>query len=75
MVDRDRDFAVKRAEAAFHSTELERRIKLGRVLHPSPASPAANRGWKDAAAGQLAALGVWPAKPEKSSPRKRTAGN
>ena len=32
---------------------------LGRVLHPSPASPAANRGWAEAATRQLAALGVW----------------
>jgi len=32
---------------------------VGRVLHPSPASPAANRGWSEAASKQLAALGVW----------------
>ncbi len=32
---------------------------VGRVLHPSPASPAANRGWAEAASKQLAALGVW----------------
>ena len=35
-------------------------IRIGRVLHPSPASPAANRGWAEAATRQLAALGVWP---------------
>ena len=35
-------------------------VKFGRVLHPSPASPAANRGWSEAATGQLVALGVWP---------------
>lgn len=34
---------------------------LGRVLHPSPASPAANRGWAGAATQQLVALGIWPA--------------
>lgn len=33
--------------------------KVGRVLHPSPASPAANRGWAEAASRQLAELGVW----------------
>ncbi len=33
-------------------------IKIGRVLHPSPASPAANRGWAEQAARQLADLGV-----------------
>jgi len=32
---------------------------VGRVLHPSPASPAANRGWAEAATRQLTALGVW----------------
>jgi single-strand selective monofunctional uracil DNA glycosylase len=35
------------------------KAKVGRILHPSPASPAANRGWAEAASGQLAALGVW----------------
>lgn len=34
-------------------------VKIGRVLHPSPASPAANRGWSEAATRQLLALGVW----------------
>lgn len=33
--------------------------QLGRVLHPSPASPAANRGWAEAATKQLVAQGVW----------------
>lgn len=32
---------------------------IGRVLHPSPASPAANRGWAEAASRQLAEQGVW----------------
>jgi single-strand selective monofunctional uracil DNA glycosylase len=32
---------------------------LGRVLHPSPASPAANRGWAEAATKQLTTQGVW----------------
>ncbi|MDB6007147.1 MAG: Single-stranded DNA-binding protein [Prosthecobacter sp.] len=34
-------------------------FKLGRVLHPSPASPAANRDWAGAATKQLVNLGVW----------------
>ena len=33
---------------------------IGRILHPSPASPAANRGWSEAASRQLTELGVWP---------------
>lgn len=34
-------------------------VKFGRVLHPSPASPAANRGWAEAASKQLRDQGVW----------------
>ncbi|MGL4410147.1 uracil-DNA glycosylase family protein [Zoogloea sp.] len=34
-------------------------VRFGRVLHPSPASPAANRGWAEAATAQLQALGIW----------------
>lgn len=50
----------------FAEQRLLRAVKItggsatvGRVLHPSPASPAANRGWAEAASRQLAALGVW----------------
>ena len=35
------------------------RPKLGRILHPSPASPAANRNWAAVATRQLETLGVW----------------
>lgn len=34
-------------------------VKLGTILHPSPASPAANRDWEGTALKQLRALGVW----------------
>lgn len=34
-------------------------LKTGQILHPSPASPAANRGWAPKATEQLVALGVW----------------
>lgn len=34
--------------------------QIGRVLHPSPASPAANRGWAEQATQQLVEQGVWP---------------
>ncbi len=37
---------------------LGARVPIGHVLHPSPASPAANRGWADAAETQLRSLGV-----------------
>lgn len=32
---------------------------IGRILHPSPASPAANRGWAEAATRQMKELGIW----------------
>jgi single-strand selective monofunctional uracil DNA glycosylase len=33
-------------------------VRVGRILHPSPASPAANRDWQGQARAQLAALGI-----------------
>lgn len=36
-------------------------FQVGRILHPSPASPAANRDWAGAATRQLEKLGVWTA--------------
>lgn len=35
-------------------------ITITTVLHPSPASPAANRGWAERATTQLVEAGVWP---------------
>ena len=34
-------------------------LKIGSILHPSPASPVANRGWAPQAAAKLATLGIW----------------
>ena len=48
-------FAEQRAAQALAGID----VRIGRVLHPSPASPAANRGWAAAASAQLAAQGVW----------------
>lgn len=50
-------FAEERLKRAAESCGSG--AKVGRVLHPSPASPAANRGWAEAAERQLSALGVW----------------
>ena len=47
-------FAEGRAKAALAHTETP----IGTVLHPSPASPLANRGWAPRAEAQLAELGV-----------------
>ena len=49
------DFAAKRAEQLFTGGVL----KIGRILHPSPASPAANQDWAARASAQLQVLGVW----------------
>jgi single-strand selective monofunctional uracil DNA glycosylase len=55
-------FAEKRIRAVLECELLPgaiaRGIRVGQILHPSPASPAANRGWTEAAEKQLAALGV-----------------
>jgi single-strand selective monofunctional uracil DNA glycosylase len=32
---------------------------FGQILHPSPASPLANRGWAETVTEQLKALGIW----------------
>ena len=47
-------FAKKRLDTALEGTNL----KTGTILHPSPASPKANRGWAAVAEGQLGELGV-----------------
>jgi len=47
-------FAEDRARAALAGLD----VGFGRILHPSPASPAANRGWSQQAEQQLASLGV-----------------
>jgi single-strand selective monofunctional uracil DNA glycosylase len=48
-------FAEKRIEGAVSKD----RITIGRILHPSPASPLANKGWAKRAEQQLAQLGVF----------------
>ena len=47
-------FAEKRALAVLDGLP----VNIGRILHPSPASPAANRGWAPQAQAQLERLGV-----------------
>ena len=48
-------FAEGRAKAALKQVEA----RIGRILHPSPASPVANRGWAEQANKQLQDLGIW----------------
>ncbi len=47
-------YAEKRAREAL----ADLGVPVGRILHPSPASPLANRGWAEAAERQLQGLGV-----------------
>ncbi len=47
-------FAEGRARAALDNLDT----RVGRILHPSPASPAANRGWAERATRELRDLGV-----------------
>ena len=48
-------FAEKRAEIALNGLK----VSIGKILHPSPASPAANRGWAEQATRQMKAQGIW----------------
>lgn len=50
-------FARKKLDTLFAGQAAAPR--LGTLLHPSPASPAANRGWEAAALGQLREQGIW----------------
>jgi len=47
-------FAEKRARTALADSQ----VRIGRILHPSPASPAANRGWAEQATRELRELGI-----------------
>jgi single-strand selective monofunctional uracil DNA glycosylase len=61
-------FAAERAREALGDAGPE----VGTILHPSPASPAANRGWARQAERQLLALGIrMPAAGRAASSRQR----
>ena len=47
-------FAGERARLALAGLP----VRIGRITHPSPANPAANRGWEQVVAGELARLGI-----------------
>ncbi len=49
-------FAQQQAAAALQGLP----IRIAQILHPSPASPAANRGWAAAATAQLTTQNIWP---------------
>jgi single-strand selective monofunctional uracil DNA glycosylase len=47
-------FAERRARQALAGDS----VRIGRILHPSPASPEANRNWREQAIAELEALGI-----------------
>lgn len=55
-------FAEQRLRAVLESDRVDaalaRVIRVARILHPSPASPAANRGWTDEVDRKLAQLSI-----------------
>jgi single-strand selective monofunctional uracil DNA glycosylase len=51
------EFARNRAALVCESVKT---VRVCSILHPSPASPAANRDWPGSALKQLQAAGVWP---------------
>lgn len=48
-------FAERRAREVLGDRDLQ----IGRILHPSPSNPAANRAWHETAVRQLRGFGVW----------------
>jgi single-strand selective monofunctional uracil DNA glycosylase len=64
-------FAEDRARAALG----EGAPRILRVLHPSPASPAANRGWEEQFAAELGAAGVWSATPGRRASGRAAGGS
>jgi len=56
-------FAEQRLRAVLEGERIDstlaRRIRIAQILHPSPASPAANRGWSEAVDRKMSELGVF----------------
>ncbi|MBN1685573.1 MAG: single-stranded DNA-binding protein [Spirochaetales bacterium] len=55
-------FAESRLSAAATAEELRDSgsdFRIGKILHPSPANPAANKDWERTVKHQLRTLGVW----------------
>lgn len=52
-------YAEKKLSSIIKTADLRVNPEVCWVLHPSPASPAANRGWAEAAVRQLLEQGIW----------------
>lgn len=52
-------FAEKMINSAMAEEISANKIKSGTIIHPSPASPAANRGWGEAVTKKMSEYGLW----------------
>ena len=52
-------FACKRLLYVAEKNMPEGNIKIDSIIHPSPASPAANRGWDQAVLDKMKLIGAW----------------
>ena len=52
-------FATRAARRVADRSSLPERPRWARILHPSPANPAANRGWAERVTADLIEAGVW----------------
>ena len=52
-------YAAEALQRALEGTSDAGKTRVVQILHPSPASPAANRGWEEKAIAQMDAAGVW----------------
>ena len=55
-------FAMRAAQRAVRPLPARERPRCVQILHPSPASPAANRGWTESAVASLVDAGIWDAR-------------
>ena len=52
-------YAEKKLKETVQHHLPDSSFQIGKILHPSPASPIANRGWEPQAEKQLLEMGVW----------------
>ena len=52
-------YAEKKLTEAVKEYFPRQEFRTGKILHPSPASPIANRGWEPQAEKQLVEMGIW----------------
>ena len=60
-------YAMERAKKAIDSSLLRGLVRVEVVLHPSPANPAANKGWEGVVDKQLSLTGLLPLLQDKDS--------